>query len=543
MKHFKNYFMLLAVCGLLFTSCSKEDDPSQTDGDKAVLSFGAILNDLVDNKSAFKQAVGDIPACSADVPAFVEIVLTTPAGGSVVGTLANPFRVNVNPEAGDYDGDGVDEYFTDESTSLELDPGTYTLQYFTVHNAAGNVIWAAPISGGSMSNFVTQSLPFNFNLGAGVKKYVDVEVLCFEDRLVNEYGYLFFDIETTAAFEYCFFANFCPPSGRHYTAAYSVDVWLGTNNTGTPLYSGETNTTGVNGQGNFYADPLCLILPNLPQFEDNEDYLYYEVTLMDWTDAYGDVEQMVHSGTLSRNDVTDNFGPNNTVDYQHLRFGCDGTTTPPNNDQDDDGVNDDEDNCPNTWNPNQEDADNDQIGDVCDNCPTVANPNQEDADNDNVGDACEDVGPGNPNPGDIVEGCETAFMYGNRTFLADGDDLTIGNNWGWAHTADVSQDGGFTRQLWAAAGQNDRSKGYYVGDVHVVIDGTNVQVTIDAFGGNTLTETHIYLSDDAPTTNAPGQYGNTDENPSDGKIYNFTYEGEDDNFWIIVHAEVCPTED
>ena len=322
MKHFKNYFMLLAVCGLLFTSCSKEDNPTQIEDDKATLSFGAILNDLVKNKSAFKQAVGDIPACSADAPTYVEIVLTTPQGEAVVGTLANPLRVNVNPNAGDYDGDGVDEYFTDESASLELAPGTYRLQYFTVLNAGGDVMWAAPVRGKSMANFVEQPLPFNFNLGAGVKKYVDVEVLCFEDRLVNEYGYVFFDINRTEAFEFCFFANFCPPSGRHYTAAYSVDVWLGTDNTGSPLYSNRTNTVGVNNQGDFYADPLCLILPNLPQYEDTEDYLYYEVTLMDWTDAYGDVEQTVISGTLSRNDVTDNFGPNDAVDYQHIRFGC-----------------------------------------------------------------------------------------------------------------------------------------------------------------------------------------------------------------------------
>jgi hypothetical protein len=105
-------------------------------------------------------------------------------------------------------------------------------------------------------------------------------------------------------------------------------------------------------------------------------------------------------------------------------------------DNDNDGVCNAEDNCPDTANPNQEDADNNGVGDACegcafapgtpcddgdictendvydancncagtyadndndgvcnaeDNCPDTPNPNQEDADNNGVGDACEVV--------------------------------------------------------------------------------------------------------------------------------------------------------
>ncbi|MCJ7622914.1 MAG: thrombospondin type 3 repeat-containing protein [Anaerolineaceae bacterium] len=59
-------------------------------------------------------------------------------------------------------------------------------------------------------------------------------------------------------------------------------------------------------------------------------------------------------------------------------------------DSDDDGVLDDEDNCPETPNPDQADADQDGVGDVCDNCAATPNPDQADADNDGVGDACDD---------------------------------------------------------------------------------------------------------------------------------------------------------
>ncbi|MBK9326535.1 MAG: thrombospondin type 3 repeat-containing protein [Hydrogenophilales bacterium] len=58
-------------------------------------------------------------------------------------------------------------------------------------------------------------------------------------------------------------------------------------------------------------------------------------------------------------------------------------------DGDNDGVCDDEDNCPADANSNQADADGDGVGDVCDNCKNTANPGQEDQNQNGIGDACE----------------------------------------------------------------------------------------------------------------------------------------------------------
>lgn len=71
-------------------------------------------------------------------------------------------------------------------------------------------------------------------------------------------------------------------------------------------------------------------------------------------------------------------------------------------DTDGDGVIDELDNCPLVSNPDQEDVDGDGVGDVCeedmdgdgvvdddDNCPEIANPDQEDSDGDGIGDACD----------------------------------------------------------------------------------------------------------------------------------------------------------
>ena len=59
-------------------------------------------------------------------------------------------------------------------------------------------------------------------------------------------------------------------------------------------------------------------------------------------------------------------------------------------DTDEDGIADDNDNCPFTPNASQNDTDYDGIGDVCDNCPSSWNDAQHDTDNDGIGDICDD---------------------------------------------------------------------------------------------------------------------------------------------------------
>lgn len=87
--------------------------------------------------------------------------------------------------------------------------------------------------------------------------------------------------------------------------------------------------------------------------------------------------------------------------------------TPPPADTDNDGVIDNDDNCPNVANPDQADSNNNGIGDACeatgepdadndgrpdtaDNCVDVWNVNQADNDNDGIGNVCDATPEGEP---------------------------------------------------------------------------------------------------------------------------------------------------
>ena len=59
-------------------------------------------------------------------------------------------------------------------------------------------------------------------------------------------------------------------------------------------------------------------------------------------------------------------------------------------DDDADGIKTVEENCPTSLNKDQKDVDGDEAGEACDNCPSVANPRpQADTDGDGVGDECD----------------------------------------------------------------------------------------------------------------------------------------------------------
>jgi len=304
MRIFRHSIAYLAVLALFFTSCSK-DEVAVSDSEKATISFGAILETLNNGRAAEKEHLDDFPDCSNDEAAYVEIVLMQ-GDEEVVGTSEEPYRVNLTPG----------QNFTVEDAALELDPGSYSLEHFMVYNTGGALIWAAPRTGSNMAEYVDVALPLDINLSAGVKKYIEVDVLCFDDRDVNEYGYLFFEINQNRAIQFCIFGNFCNEAGRHFTAAYSVNVWSYSNGElGAKLYTDLEQNVTVNSDGDFAASPLCIALPD----REGEDEYYFEIRLLD-ADSYGNVDNnIIRAGIITDADVRDFMTGEGSVDYFHFK--------------------------------------------------------------------------------------------------------------------------------------------------------------------------------------------------------------------------------
>lgn len=322
MKKIKYYLAFCAVFALMIAGCSKDETSSNSvdDSSFAELTFEAALNDLVNraavsvNKSHFDQ----IPDCSSEAPASVSIVFSY--GG-------NQYEADIDIL---FDGS---VYFTDYSEDLKIpveDGGMtlVTLEEFIVYDAGGEIIWIAPISSeiGQFDGYVDNPLPFDIEVRDGTKPYIPVEVLCYDRRMANEYGYVFFDLENTELINFCIFGNFCPPSGRHYLAAYSVNVWT-VNEAGDNVEQIYTDLTrDIQGEGELSADPLCIVLPDRL---GEEDRYRIEISILDGPNYDTNEGEVIRTSILTDQEVRTFFDGDDNLEYFHFFEGCEEPDTPP----------------------------------------------------------------------------------------------------------------------------------------------------------------------------------------------------------------------
>ena len=345
MKRLKIYLAYVAVAALFMTSCSKEEGPDAPPGgeEMGTLSFTALLQDfssnqIAMNKMAMKQSETPgtdnygLPECPEESGdgLSVHVQLLDENGDVFVKDGQSEFVVPVIPQE-----DGT--WITDEGANdeLELPEGVYSINYFGVYGPNG-LIYLAPRENddygpAEYQNFVSDALPSEpFAVMNGQKKYVDVEVLCYDDHFVQEYGYLFFDFEEIDILYLCLFGNECDEEGRHMPAVFRFDVWNysgdGMDPKGSKLFTAQNELLiGEDelGQPYEYAEPVCV---QLPDNADEIDMYYGEVWLLH---GPGDADdELIRFGAFDENSVedlyiTDPDAPGDSEsNYYHFREDC-----------------------------------------------------------------------------------------------------------------------------------------------------------------------------------------------------------------------------
>lgn len=330
MKIAKLFSRLLLAGIIVLSGCSKEDDSLPPPNDKSYLSFNILLNDVA-GKMPHKQMQPQVPECPIGIPAFVDIVLRM-GEIYVAGNELAPLRMELSPGSRDANDDGIPDPVIKESAPLELAEGTYTLEYFTVLDVEENVLWIAPVSekrSGSLDHLVSQALPFDINIGAGITKFQDVEVICFDDRNLNDYGYVFYELNGIQVIEFCMFGNYCDTNGRHAEfMLFQTDVWKYSGDPRSPkgilLHEDLQNQVIITDYED-YAEaqsfPLCFTLPDGPGIDE----YYIEISRT----QLGEEDVLIRSGLISNEDVKDLFNEDATMEYFHFIDGeCEANDKP-----------------------------------------------------------------------------------------------------------------------------------------------------------------------------------------------------------------------
>lgn len=79
------------------------------------------------------------------------------------------------------------------SEPLSLESGVYTVNKFMVIDANGAIVYATPLAGSLLANFVTNPLPYFFEIEDDEISELTMEVIATDDFTPKEFGYVSFD--------------------------------------------------------------------------------------------------------------------------------------------------------------------------------------------------------------------------------------------------------------------------------------------------------------------------------------------------------------
>jgi len=199
----KLLFLVVLIAAVVFSCQKKDSEPAQQD-----VVFSATLIE-----PALKNTA-EIPDCiSGLTPEFAHVVI-----------------------ADDLQGNGAKDYYPLVfyldgklySQAIKLDPGTYYVLSFEVYDGGGDgfggaaadqLYMATPGTDSNFDQYVTQTVPFDFTVTAFTKIEIDVEVLCYQKKFHDNFGFFWFNITEYIIREQCFFGDICLKHWNEYAGS------------------------------------------------------------------------------------------------------------------------------------------------------------------------------------------------------------------------------------------------------------------------------------------------------------------------------------
>lgn len=216
--------LLIAVpFAMLFSSCNKKDDMSIDEPQKVDLVFQANLT-----KPVLK---------SANLP-YDEMLAALDCDWADYGT------VHVRIATADQLPDGGTDYYLGytqvgegiASDLVQLTPGTFYLTRFEIvekidenqdwSEANSKILLATPMDNSAFEDFVTDVLPFEFEVGTYEKNRLVFDVLCFNQQVAPAFGFEWFDYNIVEGDEICVFVNCINEYDReNYHQVFAADMY------------------------------------------------------------------------------------------------------------------------------------------------------------------------------------------------------------------------------------------------------------------------------------------------------------------------------
>jgi hypothetical protein len=194
--------LVLVLVSVLVFGCKKDED-QKPEVTQQEISFGAILVDpgvgMKDFECKLDGSGNLLEPDYAEVDIFDGTSTTTyyPLVFRIDGVLyTQNIKLDIPPNGSSHTFQVVKFLLWDDNNT-------------PADNTDDQVVMGTPLTGSDYAVYVANSLSFDFTVTAFMKVEVEIDVLCYQDHLYDEFGFAWFQIDEIVIREQCFFGDIC----------------------------------------------------------------------------------------------------------------------------------------------------------------------------------------------------------------------------------------------------------------------------------------------------------------------------------------------